>query len=98
MKKAKREGSDPWALLDAVPLIWLALVLSAYAVLAMFPLTSRNLAVPGIAEAERAALPVLAALVLGAILRYLRGRGSGPAPGEIPSPEPRSEVKAVQSS
>lgn len=83
-----------------LPLLWLVIVFSAYVLLVMQPLEPRFLRqpVPGVVELERWTLPLLAALVAGAILRYLHGRGSGPIPVEIASSETRSEAEAVHSS
>jgi hypothetical protein len=100
--RQKNAKSNLWAWLDAAPLLWLLLVLSAYLLLAMQPIPrdSRLLReeVRGVVELERWVLPLLAALVAGAILRYLHGRGSGPTPDETASPGLRSEAEAVQSS
>lgn len=86
--------------LEAIPVVWLVLVLCAYALLVMQPLTPQLLRqeVPGVVELERWVLPLLAALVAGAILRYLHGRGSGTPPNEKVSSESRSKAEAVHSS
>jgi hypothetical protein len=72
----------PWRLLEeALPLLWLALVLGAYAVLALYPLHPTRAPVPGIAEADRAALPLLVAVLAAGIIAYLRRRRArAPAP------------------
>ena len=56
--------------LDLVPLAWLGLVLIAYAALVLSgpPGPDRP---TGVLQAERAALPLLAALCLTGIIRYL---------------------------
>ena len=96
----QKPKSNVWNWLDALPLLWLLLVLCAYVLLATQPVTlqTRREEVRGVLELERWVLPLLAALVAGAILRYLHGRGSGPTPDKTASPGLRSEAEAVQSS
>jgi hypothetical protein len=70
--------------LELLPVLWLVVVLSAYAVLALHPLEATRAEVRGIAEAERAVLPLLAALVFAAIIRYYwlrKMRLRAPEPG-----------------
>ena len=81
----KPKASDPWLWLECLPVIWLALVITAYALLALqpflFPSLRPTAEVPGIAEADRAVLPLLAALVIAGIIRYFSLRNAGRSPG-----------------
>lgn len=66
-------------LLELVPLAWLALTLTAYWFVVAAPAERvEQLAapVPGLAEADRAAAPLLAALLLVGIIRYFGLRNS----------------------
>lgn len=81
---AARAGSTRswWYWLDAVPAAWMALVLSAYGLLARQPVLSSPLKseVPGIPEADRLALPFLVATVTAGIIRYVCARrAEGPS-------------------
>ena len=73
----------PW--LDAVPILWLALVISAYALLALQPMESTRREIPGIEAAERSYWPLLLSLCAAAIMRYLDGRSPGAASGGFSS-------------
>lgn len=59
--------------LDLVPVAWLALTLTAYWFVVSAPAErpeQLSAPVPGLAEADRAAAPLLAALLLIGIIRY----------------------------
>ncbi len=81
-------GSGWVTWLDWVPVAWLVVVLSGYALLAAAPLAPVRAEVPGIHEAERVLPVLLAALVAAAIIRASclrqRDRASGHGPGGPP--------------
>jgi hypothetical protein len=97
MRKQKDQPRDPEVepetkpegvlalVLDLLPIVWLLLVLSAYALLALHPMLNTRAEVPGVAEAERAVLPLLAALVFAAIIRYYWLRKARPRSPEAGS-------------
>jgi hypothetical protein len=59
-----------WVWLDAAPAAWLALLASAYALLATVDMVPTKRPVPGIPEADRLALPFLVLTVSAGIIRY----------------------------
>jgi hypothetical protein len=70
--------------LDALPVLWLALVLIGYGLLAfqpfLFPFLPLQAEIPGLETAERAVGPLLASLAGAAIIRYFSLRnGRSPA-------------------
>lgn len=85
-------GPDWLAWLDLVPAIWLVIVISAYALIVIFPEYTRQPAqpIPGIAEMERAAGPLLFSLGVAAIIRYFLTRqteGSERSDAAVPRPD-----------
>jgi hypothetical protein len=68
--RAKNEALPLWAWLDAAPVAWLVLLISAYAFLAFADLVPTKRPVPGIPEADRLALPFLVLTVSAGIIRY----------------------------
>jgi len=90
-KPPEPAGPGLWGWLDVLPILWLVLVISAYALLALYPIpqgsAQRRAEVPGVAELEQAVLPLLASLGVIGIIRYLRSRHSEPGL-EPPAPQP----------
>jgi hypothetical protein len=77
--------------LDLVPLAWLALVLAAYAAL-VFSSPPGPERPTGVLQAERTALPLLAALCLTGIIRYLclrNTRATEDAPANVGTAAPQ---------
>jgi hypothetical protein len=73
---SRRRNPPEWlALLDLAPLLWLCLLFLAYLLLALHPLVPTRAPVPGIAELEAYALPLLAVTVAVGIIRWLVLRG-----------------------
>lgn len=64
------EARPLWVWLDAAPAAWLALLASAYALLAAVDMVPTKRPVPGIPEADPLALPFLALTVSAGIIRY----------------------------
>lgn len=77
-------------LLDALPVIWLVLVLSAYALVALHPWMPTRREVGGVAEAERALPAVLLCLVGAAIIRYFLLKSTTPPASAASTPPPPS--------
>ena len=61
-----------WAWLDAAPVFWLVVVISAYGLLALHPMAPTRNEVPGVVEADRLALPLLVVTVIAGIVRRTR--------------------------
>jgi hypothetical protein len=80
--------SDPVELiLQAVPLMWLAIVAAGFYLVARLPLTFTERPVPGVAELERPALALLAGLIVTGIIGYSRRRAAD-STGRVPAPAP----------
>jgi len=79
-------------LLNAMAVNGEADLVSGYALLALHPMTPSREPVPGIAETERAVLPLLALVILTGIIRYpgLRRGGEAGAPDDFPRDEGRA--------
>ncbi len=75
------ETSSPrWlGVLELIPLAWIGIVGYAYGVLAFTPTGEDRMAVPGIALAEQAVVPLLCLIGVAAIIRYVCLR-NGQAP------------------
>jgi hypothetical protein len=71
---AANETRPWWVWLDAAPAAWLAVVISAYSVLAMVPAEPRRAPVAGVEAADPLALPFLALTVAAGIIRYVCAR------------------------
>lgn len=69
-------------------MIWLALAISPYALLAVYPMQATQAEVPGVAEAERAVLPLLLSLVVAAIIQYFPRRNMRSPTGAAAAPDP----------
>ena len=92
-------GTDWIRWLDVVPLIWMVLVISAYALVVLYPTpnSSRLRAgpIPGVAELEGVLGPLLFGLILAAIIRYFLRRqteGSERDDETAPRPDPGRET------
>ena len=69
---------------DLLPIAWLGLVIWAYLGLAAAPYSPAGEPVPVVAAADRAVVPLLALLLLTAIIRYFRRRdASGSAAADV---------------
>jgi hypothetical protein len=80
--------SDPFELiLQAVPLMWLAVVAAGFYLVARLPLTFTDRPVPGVADLERPALVLLAGLIVTGIIGYSRRRAPD-STGGVPAPAP----------
>jgi hypothetical protein len=92
--RSERRAPAWLAWLDALPVLWLAVVIFPYALLALHPMVPTRAEVPGVAEAERAALPLLAVLVTAAIIRYfcLRAAASGARPARPPASDGGGQI------
>lgn len=74
--EARAESRVIRAMLELVPLCWLALVLFAFACLALYVPVRSTDQVPAVLAADRAVLPLLALLMVVAIIRYFSLRKS----------------------
>ncbi|MCC2672600.1 MAG: hypothetical protein K0Q72_5072 [Armatimonadetes bacterium] len=82
---AGHSGGLWWHWLDAAPAFWLVVVGSAYSLLALHPLVPTAKEVPGMAEADRLALPLLVVTLTAGIIRYVCARASEQQSGLPPA-------------
>lgn len=65
-----------WNWLDAVPVIWLALVISAYSLVAFYPPVATRAEAPGVEAAEQHYFTLLTLLIAAAFLKAMRRRSA----------------------
>lgn len=76
-RAAAGEPARFWNWLDAVGVMWLALVASAYSLVAFYPPIATRNEVPGVEAAERHYWMLLALVLLAAVARQRRRCRSG---------------------
>ncbi len=80
------DHEDRWSFLQVIPVAWLLLVLVGYALVVFAPADNPTAPVPGLAEADRVAGPLLAALLLTGIIKcFSLRRASRQSASKMPS-------------